>query len=142
MWWPFRRAQSDASPEHLRAGIWGEDQAAGMLKGKGYKILGRRVRIGVRDELDIVARHNNILVFIEVKTRKREDFGRPMSSVDRGKRHTLSRGAIRYLKKLKQKPEYFRFDVVEVVGSREAGDPLIRHIENAFTLDPVYRIPW
>jgi len=36
----------------------------------------------------------------------------------------------------------FRFDVVEVVGSEGDGDPVVRHIENAFPLDPRYVLPF
>ena len=128
-------------PFHLRAGVWGEDQAGDFLKARGYKILGRRVRIGVRDELDLVARQGEVLVFVEVKTRASEDFGRPIASVDRRKQHTLSRAAVRYLTKLKT-PVSFRFDVVEVVGREGDKAPLIRHIENAFQLDRCYSLPW
>lgn len=139
MWWPWKRSKEQ--PAHLRAGIWGEACAEKFLKKSGFKILGRRVRFG-RDELDLVARHGEVLVFIEVKTRKSESFGRAISSVDRQKRAALSRAAFQYLRALKTKPEYFRFDVVEVIGEEDAGDPEIRHIENAFNLDKRYRLPW
>jgi putative endonuclease len=129
-------------PFHLRAGKWGEDRAGDFLKAKGYKILGRRVRIGVRDELDLVARQGDLLVFIEVKTRGSEDFGRPIAAVDRRKQHTLSRAAVRYLVKLKA-PVSFRFDVMEVIGREDDGRaPVVRHIENAFQLDRCYQLPW
>ncbi len=137
-WRPWKRK----TPEHLRSGEWGEEQAARMLSGKGYRILGRRVRVGRRDEIDIVARHGEALVFVEVKTRRGEEYGRPFSSVNRAKRHSLSRAAIGYMKRLRKKPDYFRFDVVEIVGSEPSADPIVRHIENAFTLDRGYRIPW
>ena len=137
-WWPWKRK----TPAHLRTGEWGEKQAARMLDRKGYRILGQRVRVGRRDELDIVARHGEVLVFVEVKTRKGEEYGRPISSVNRFKQHSLSRAAIRYMKQLREKPDYFRFDVVEIVGSESSADPVIRHIENAFTLARGYRIPW
>ena len=136
--WPRR---ATALPEHLRAGLWGEEQAERFLKKLGWRILGRRVRIG-RDELDLVARAGEVLVFVEGKTRGSEDFGRPFSAVDRGKRHSLSRAAVHYLKKLRERPAFFRFDVIEVIGAAEAGAPHIRHIENAFPLNKRYRIWW
>ncbi len=111
------------------------------MKSKGYRILGRRVRVGDRDELDLVARDRDVLVFVEVKTRKNEDFGRPLSSVDRKKRHALSRAAVRYLKALRSPCVCFRFDVVEVVGSAGEQEPEIRHIEDAFHLEARYRVP-
>ena len=50
--------------------------------------------------------------------------------------------ALRYLHRVKAKPARLRFDVVEVVGTPEAGAPRVRHIENAFSLGPGYRLPW
>jgi putative endonuclease len=135
-------AKAESSPEHLKTGVWGEQMAADFLKKQGYKILGQRVRIGTRDELDLVARDGDCLVFAEVKTRATETYGRPFSSVDRQKRHTLSRGAIRYLKRLKNPRVCFRFDVVEVIGRAGAANPPeIRHIRNAFPLDRRYMLP-
>lgn len=63
--------------ENLETGEWGEKQAERMLKRKGYRILGRRVRVGTRDEIDLVARDGATLVFVEVKTRKSEDLAGP-----------------------------------------------------------------
>lgn len=119
-------------------GKWGEKVAAKMLKDKGFRILGERVRFGSREELDIVARDGNVLVFVEVKTRQNEDFGRPVSAVDRKKQKLLSRAAVRYLKKLKNPRVYFRFDVVEVIGSPGGDNPEVRHIRNAFNLHKSY----
>jgi len=121
-------------------GLWGEKEAERLLKSKSYRILGRRVRVGDRDEIDLVARDGDVLVFVEVKTRKGEAFGRPVSAVDRKKRHVMSRAAVRYLKKIKCPRVNFRFDVVEVTGNPDS-DPSLNHIENAFTLDKQYVIP-
>lgn len=123
-------------------GEWGEKKAERMLRRKGYRILGRRVRIGRRDEIDLVARDGDVLVFVEVKTRKSESFGRPISAVDRQKRRVLSRAAVRYLGKLRYRPTYIRFDVVEVVGEIGDREAIVRHVENAFTLDPRYTLPF
>lgn len=144
--WPFSLfwKEQPRRPEAHRAGAWGEGLAADHLKNKGYRILGRNVRFGSRCELDIVARSPapDTMVFVEVKTRRSEDFGRPAAAVDRGKRRALGHAAVRYLQRLKARPERIRFDVIEVVGMPEAGAPVIRHIENAFSLGPGYRLPW
>jgi len=140
--WTKRKGSTKNKPHDLQPGIWGERQAETHLKKKGYKILGRRVRVGRRDELDLITRQKNILVFVEVKTRRNVDFGRPIDAVDRKKRLTTSRAAIRYMMHLKERPHYFRFDVIEVIGRENEGTVEIRHIENAFNLDPQYRIPW
>ena len=127
--------------EHPSTGSWGEAQAERALRQKGYAILGRRVHVGRRDELDLIARDGTVLVFVEVKTRKTEAFGRPGAAVNHTKRHYLSRAAVRYIKHLHQRPNTFRFDVVEVIGTLDTPAPLIRHIENAFPLDRCYRVP-
>ncbi len=143
------------SPEasHLKLGRWGEKQAERFLKKAGYRILGRRVRVGRHDEIDLIARQrssrkvsprlgDDTLVFVEVKTRKNENYGRPAAAVNREKRRRLSRAAVSFLKKRKLRPPYIRFDIVEVVGEPDGGAPEIRHIENAFQLEGGYRIWW
>jgi putative endonuclease len=122
---------------HLRTGRRGEAQAEKFLKKSGLKMVGRNVRVG-HDELDLIARDGDTLIFVEVKTRKNEDFGRAAAAVTPAKRRKLSRAAIRFLKKRKLRPPYIRFDIVEVVGE----EPEIRHIPNAFTLEGGYRIWW
>lgn len=126
---------------HLRVGRWGEYQAVKVLRSKGFRIVGERVRVGKRDEVDIIAKDQKTLVFVEVKTRKNENFGRPFSAVNKEKRKCLSRAAVSYLKQKKLTPEFIRFDVIEVVGTPEESSE-IRHIENAFPLDSSYQLWW
>ncbi len=124
----------------VRSGDWGERQAEAALRRAGYRLIGRNVRPDDRDELDLVMRDGDVLVFVEVKTRKNETFGAPAEAVDRRKRHALSRAAVRYLTRLRR-PVDFRFDVVEIIGS--PGDaPVVRHIRNAFRLDRCYQLPF
>jgi putative endonuclease len=137
----FRQRFRKEAP-HLKTGRWGEKQAEKFLKRSGFKILGRRVRAGKHDEMDLVVRQDDTMVFVEVKTRKNETFGRPASAVNREKRRKLSRAAVAFLKKRKLRPPYIRFDIVEVIGSPGNVAPEIRHIENAFQLEGGYRIWW
>jgi len=128
-------------PSHLKSGRWGEKIAVKYLRSKHWKILGERVRAGKHDELDIIAEDVTAVVFVEVKTRKNENFGRPFSAVNAAKRKRLSRAAVAYLKKKNVKPDYIRFDVIEVIG--EPGNKSeVRHIENAFPLDSAYKLWW
>lgn len=140
------RARGEKEPGSLtprqETGRWGEHRAELLLRSKGYRILGRRVHLSPRDELDLVARKGDVLVFVEVKTRRTEDFGRPVEAVNRAKRQAMSRAAIRYLRRLRVKPPHFRFDVVEVVGTENDPQPVIRHLENVFTLGRQYRVTW
>lgn len=136
----WRKLFGSGKPKHLVSGEWGEQKAVEFLCRKGLKILGKRVRDGSREELDIVARDGDVLVFVEVKTRRSEEFGRPIESVNRNKRRLLCRAAARYLVKLKNPRVCYRFDVVEILGSPDEGVETIRHTENAFPMDRKYSI--
>lgn len=122
---------------HLKTGRVGEKRAEKFLKKSGFKIIARNVRVGY-DELDLIARQGDTLVFVEVKTRANEDFGRPAAAVNRAKRKKISRAAMHFLKKRKLRPPYIRFDIVEVISEK----PEIRHIPNAFQLEGGCRIWW
>ena len=136
MKWLVHRFNREAP--HLKTGRRGEKRAEKFLKGKGFKILGRRVRVGKHDEIDLIARDGDTMIFVEVKTRKNETYGRPAAAVSRDKRRKLSRAAVVFLQKRKLTPSYIRFDVIEVIE-----DPSeIRHIENAFQLEGGYRVWW
>jgi putative endonuclease len=88
----------------------GEDLAAQHLEQQGYTILERnyRLRIG---EVDIIARDEEYLVFIEVKTRRSRRFGSPFEAVDARKQQQIVKIASAYLQG-KELP--VRFDVVAV----------------------------
>lgn len=136
----WRALRGERGPSHLESGEWGEARAEEYLAAKGWKILGRRVRNGGREEVDLIARDGDVLVFIEVKTRSSERYGRPIESVGRAKRRLLCRAAARYLTKLKNPRVFYRFDVVEVVGSPASGVSQLRHVPNAFQMDSRYTI--
>ncbi len=123
-------------PPHLVLGRAGERLAAQYLRGHRYKILYRNFRAPRGGEVDLVCRdkRHNELVFVEVKTRSSEEFGRPLDAVDQRKRRLILRGAMTWLKMLDMPDIVFRFDVVEVVMP---GD-VVRHIENAFRLPENY----
>jgi putative endonuclease len=84
-----------------------------------------------------VCRDRDTLVFVEVKTRTREDFGRPLEAVDRTKQKRISRGALAWLRMLDNPDILFRFDVVEVIVTDDA-KPRLELIKNAFPLSRPY----
>src|ERR1043165_2939007 len=90
----FLRWAKSSGSGHLRRGAQGEKLACRFLKRSGYKILFRNFRGRRGGEIDIVCRDHDTLVFVEVKTRTREDFGRPLTAVDRVKQKRISRGAL------------------------------------------------
>jgi putative endonuclease len=111
--------------------------ACRYLKRSGYKILLRNFRGRSGGEIDVVCRDRDTLVFVEVKTRAREEFGRPVQAVDREKRKRISRGALAWLRMLDNPDILFRFDVVEVLVTEDAS-PRIELIKNAFPLSKPY----
>src|SRR5207253_8868181 len=127
---PWRSSFKSA---HLRRGARGEKLACRHLKRNGYKILFRSVRGRSGGEIDVVCRDNDTLVFVEVKTRTSEDFGRPFEAVDRAKRKRISRGGLAWLRMLDNPDILFRFDVVEVIIADDA-KPRLELIKNAFQL--------
>jgi putative endonuclease len=133
----FSRWRKSSESSHLRRGARGEKLARRYLKRNGYKVLFRNFRGGSGGEIDVVCRDNDTLVFVEVKTRGREDFGRPFEAVDREKRKRISRGALAWLRMLDNPDILFRFDVVEVIIADDA-KPRLELIKNAFRLSKPY----
>src|SRR3954469_6771547 len=128
---------STSSPRHLRLGTRGENLACRFLKKNGYKILYRNFKGRTGGEIDVVCRDRDTLVFVEVKTRTREDFGRPLDAVDRDKRKRISRGGLAWLRLLGDPDILFRFDVVEVIIA-EGREPRLEILQNAFSLPEPY----
>ena len=103
----------------------GEELAAKYLKKHGYKILDKNYTCPI-GEIDIVASIAGYLVFVEVKARDDEIFGRPSEAVDEFKQRKLYNLALMYQRTKKLADMPVRFDVVEVL------DDEINHIKNAF----------
>jgi putative endonuclease len=137
--WHNRFSRWKRSPKsgHLWRGALGEKLACRYLKRNGYKILFRNFRGRSGGEIDVVCREDDTLVFVEVKTRAREDFGRPIEAVDREKQKRISRGALAWLRMLDNPDILFRFDVVEVIPMDDA-KPRVELIKNAFPLSKPY----
>lgn len=113
------------------SGAWGEAHAAAFLEKAGYRIIGRNVRLNRHDELDIIARKGAMTVFVEVKTRANEVFGRPVVAVNETKRRRMRRAATAWLRQNDRLHTLYRFDVVEVVGApqKDKKPQEIRHLE-------------
>ena len=107
----------------------GERIAEAWLAQRGWRILDRRFRNGHRD-LDLVAEMGGVVAFVEVKTRRGNDFGHPVEAVNWRKQRELTRSATVWMARYGGGERMFRFDVVGVL----IGDAGARvcHIENAF----------
>jgi putative endonuclease len=121
----------------MKLGAKGEKRAAKFLKRKGYKIIQRNYKCK-SGEIDIIARHNDSIVFVEVKTRSTDEFGAPQYAITSAKRNHLSKVALYYIKEKRLINQSCRFDVVAVKFSQRSRKPEIEHIENAFELSRRY----
>lgn len=94
-----------------KAGALAEDFAAKFLSKEGYRIIDRNFRSKF-GEIDIIALHENHLVFIEVKARWSLKFGRPEEAVTPGKIWKITRTAEYYSLMHKDLPKSLRIEVV------------------------------
>jgi putative endonuclease len=133
--WPSK--ESSDQPAHIRRGASGENEACRFLRRNGYKILYRNFRGRTGGEIDIVCRDRDTLVFVEVKTRGSEEFGRPVEAVAPDQQRRISRGALAWLRMLDNPDIVFRFDVVEVI-SIDGAKPQLELVRNAFELSKPY----
>jgi putative endonuclease len=112
-------------------GQLGEDAAARFLRRQGYRIVAR----GQRDalgELDLVAVDGDVVVFVEVKTRRSHDKGHPAEAVDAVKQRRLTRLGLSFLKRHELLECSSRFDIVAITWPPGARRPLIEHFPGAF----------
>ncbi len=116
------------SIQHLH-GKWGEESAVSFLKKEGFEILERNFRYK-KAEIDLIARENGILVFVEVKTRAYTSFGRPEEMVSQRKKRLLIDAGMAYMRSIGYEWE-IRFDIVAIVG--KPGQSMeIHHFRDAF----------
>lgn len=122
----------DGTPRDRRwIGEYGECVAVDFLRASGHRVLKRNFKGPRRGEVDIIARRDRLLLFIEVKTRQKDTKIRPLDAVDKSKQQLIERGANAWLKLLKTRNIPWRFDVIEVLI--EDGElPAINHVRDAF----------
>lgn len=119
--------------QHNELGKTGEDKAVEFLTEKGWYILERNWRFR-RNEIDIIARDGQTLVFIEVKSRRNNLYGEPEEAITTAKIRRLVIAADHYLRQKGLSCEA-RFDVVTVIG--EQAPYRITHFERAF-MPPIF----
>lgn len=105
----------------------GESRACTHMKELGFKILETNWRHR-HDEIDIIAENEGFVVFVEVKTRKNNSFGRPEEFVDRKKQMFMIRAANEYMIR-KNLDKEARFDIIAITLNEETA---VVHIPNAF----------
>lgn len=119
--------------KHNQTGFWGEQHAANFLKQLGYQILEQNWKYG-KAEIDIIAmppdNERQIIVFVEVKTRKSNTFGFPEQSISKKKQQLLTNAASAYCEQMQWKNDV-RFDIIAITIN-EIQNHNTLHIKDAF----------
>ena len=132
-------------------GKLGEAYAAAYLTQLGFRLVaanftlpvGRNLRGSVVNaEIDLVAYDNDVLCFIEVKTRSSDWFAPPEVNVDLRKRRQITRAARVYRQTLGIEDEPHRYDVVTVVLSSNDSTPQIELLRNFWTEASLRKRRW
>ena len=113
----------------IEKGRKGEQLAIDFLKKKGIEIIAKNVRTEY-GEIDIIARHNAELLFIEVKTRYTKEFGEPETAITHQKRKHMINSARAYLMENYEKDPVWRIDVI-AINMNKKGKSTIRWFKNA-----------
>jgi putative endonuclease len=100
-------------PTKQEIGKLGEDKAADFLVNNGYLILERNWRYK-KAEIDIICKKDNILIFVEVKTKTYDYFGKPEESVTEYKENLLKSAAGAYMRSIDYDWEV-RFDIISIM---------------------------
>ena len=113
---------------HLELGNRGETLAEHFLQDNDYQILERNWRFS-RAEVDIIAKDGEVLVFVEVKTRSSDIFGKPEASISPKKETLLKDAAAVYMEQIGHEWE-IRFDIISILIKGEGYS--IKHFKDAF----------
>lgn len=122
---PSSKKSSDRTSKKSLPGRRQEKLAALFLESQGFEIIGRNWRSG-RKEIDLIAKKDRLLVFVEVKSSRTSRFGHPSERVDRKKIANLTEAARQFIIAEKIEGYDLRFDMVTFVGGQ------LEHYPNAF----------
>jgi len=114
-------------------GKFGEKIAEKLIKKKGFKLLEKNYRF-LRCEIDLIFldKKNNMIIFVEVKTRRNKKFGEPEESITHFKQRNMMKAAQGFVLNNKKYENYsLRFDTVSVLFS-DNNEYSVNHIEEAF----------
>lgn len=90
----------------------GEDLACDYLVKNGYEIIERNKHFSKFCEIDIIAKFKNKFVFVEVKTRKTDNFGTPMEAITPTKYKNIKTGVLTYV--TENKIKNYRIDAIAI----------------------------
>ena len=124
----FTKITDSVKKRNLEKARRGENIARSYLQSRGYDIIEQnyRTRYG---EIDLIAGHRGILVFIEVRSRQSEQFGSPEATINRNKINKLIRNARSYMSR-KRYDRSYRIDAVCIVLGEGKEPERINHYKN------------
>jgi len=108
----------------------GEDLAHRYLQRAGFQVVARNYKPGQDSEVDIVAWHGELLVFVEVKTRTSDEHSAPERNVGPEKERHILRAARAYATRAGVDWDNVRFDIISIVMNNP---PTITHFQDAFS---------
>jgi putative endonuclease len=128
-------SRRDDSPVHQQTGRRGEEDAYFYLRELGYVMVARNYRSHRRrGEIDLIGWDQDVLCFVEVKTRTSREVKPAEAAVDRAKRHELAAVARDYLRPLPPSCQW-RFDILSVYYDQpQTSRPKFELFKNAFRL--------
>jgi len=130
-WVAARTLPADRRPQHQRVGTRGEEEAFFYLRKRGYVIVARNFRTPrCHGEIDLIGWDDDVLCFIEVKTRTSRDVKPPEAAVDRHKRREVAAVGREYLRRFPPSCQW-RFDIVSVYYESPTSLPQIEIFRNA-----------
>jgi putative endonuclease len=116
--------------EHNQTGTTGEELAVNYLTEKGFTVLAKNWRFR-NAEIDIVARKNNFISIVEVKTRSSNAFGEPSTFVNKQKQKLLIQASEWFCEQKNIDDVEINFDIISIVLKKDNTHSL-EYIENAF----------
>jgi putative endonuclease len=118
--------------DRKRSGNLGEDETVRFLESRNVRILERNFRFGRVGEIDIIAlTPENILCFVEVKTRQESGSWSAAEAIDDLKQGKLETVAEWYLQHYRGPCESCRFDAAIVLANLD-GTMSVDYMENIF----------
>jgi len=109
-------------------GAWGENLAADYLLAHGYELVARNVRTEA-GEIDLIARKDKLLVFVEVKTRRNDCFGMPEEAITPVKQQRMADAAELWLAAHPDETDDWQLDVIAIRVRPGNQSPEILHLE-------------
>ena len=130
-WVAGRVLPADPRPRHQRTGSQGEEDAYFHLRKLGYVMVERNFRSPrSRGEIDLIGWDDDVICFIEVKTRTSRDVKTAEAAVDRHKRREIAQVVRQYLRRMPPTCQW-RFDIVSVYYEGLSSRPQIEVFRNA-----------